>query len=156
MTSHFTQNKSPSPYEVHAAQMVCPLQYLALGLPHFSPSLNIPSIFWLYSFRAFAIAVPFTWSTLSSDLSGSPSTSASEKEDLLREVFHDYPIHKTSNPFPYPVLFILMYFSIANIPTSCYMFVYLSILLSKCKPQSQILFRLFTVIDLGPECLLAT
>lgn len=95
-----------------------PLQYLALSLPRFSPSLNIPSIFWLYSFRAFAIAVPFIWSTLSSDLLGSPSTSASEKEDLLREVFHDYPIHKTSNPFPYPALFILMYFSIANIPTS--------------------------------------
>lgn len=119
MTSHFTHNKAKVLMKSMKSKWSGPLQYRALSLPHFSPSLNIPSVFRHYSFRAFAIAVPFIWSTLSSDLLGSPSTSASEKEDLLREVFHDYPVHKTSNPFPYPALFILMYFSTANIPTSC-------------------------------------
>lgn len=96
----------------------------------------------------------FPWSTLSSDLLRS-STLVSAKKGLLSEVFHDYPIYKTSNPSPYLALFIVMYFSIANIHIS---YVICFCICLFYHPNINLRARhfsvLFTLIILGHRCLL--
>lgn len=97
--------------------MVWPLPCLTLSLPCFSPSLNKPGIFLFSSFRALALTFSsFYLEHFFHRFTQESSYSDREKKSFLREVFHDIPVYKIGNPFPYPTLYILMYFFIAHTP----------------------------------------
>lgn len=118
------------------------LQCLPLSPPCFSLLLNMQASFCFLGFWAFALAPPPIWETLSPDLLGSPSLSASEKEVLLRDSFQDYPILKKLASHSLILLYLFYcIFPIAHIPNFMhYMHIYLSIFPPNYKPHSQTLF----------------